>query len=149
MMADNSCLNFWRAPTDNDYGARLQHKYRVWFESKTERTSFTNKQENGTIVVEAGYEMCLMYLLNYIWTYVINNTGDKKLPRKWWLPVKQRKCPIFRFGMQMQMPDEFYRINYLADPVENYSDRNHATDLGIYRQTVAEQFIHIRPRNGY
>ena len=22
--------NFWRAPTDNDYGARLQHKYRVW-----------------------------------------------------------------------------------------------------------------------
>ena len=55
---------------------------------------------------------------------------------------------MFRFGMQMQMPDEFYRINYYGrGPVENYSDRNHATDLGIYRQTVAEQFYpYIRPQ---
>ena len=31
--------------------------------------------------------------------------------------------------------------------MENYSDRNHATDLGIYRQTVAEQFYpYIRPQ---
>ena len=22
--------NFWRAPTDNDYGAKLQQKYAVW-----------------------------------------------------------------------------------------------------------------------
>ena len=22
--------NFWRAPTDNDYGANLRNKYKVW-----------------------------------------------------------------------------------------------------------------------
>lgn len=32
MLAEDSEIrpNFWRAPTDNDYGANLQHKYGVW-----------------------------------------------------------------------------------------------------------------------
>lgn len=139
--------NFWRAPTDNDYGARLQHKYRVWLNPKLKRTSFTNKQENGTIVVEAGYEMPDVSAKLYL-TYVINNTGEIKVTQKMVAGEAEKVPDMFRFGMQMQMPDEFYRINYYGrGPVENYSDRNHATDLGIYRQTVAEQFYpYIRPQ---
>ena len=139
--------NFWRAPTDNDYGARLQHKYRVWLNPKLKRTSFTNKQENGTIVVEAGYEMPDVSAKLYL-TYVINNAGEIKVTQKMAAGEAEKVPDMFRFGMQMQMPDEFYRINYYGrGPVENYSDRNHATDLGIYRQTVAEQFYpYIRPQ---
>lgn len=35
LMEDGSLLtpNFWRAPTDNDFGAGLQHKYAAWEES--------------------------------------------------------------------------------------------------------------------
>lgn len=139
--------NFWRAPTDNDYGARLQHKYRVWLNPKLKRTSFTNKQENGTVVVEAGYEMPDVSAKLYL-TYVINNAGEIKVTQKMAAGEAEKVPDMFRFGMQMQMPDEFYRINYYGrGPVENYSDRNHATDLGIYRQTVAEQFYpYIRPQ---
>lgn len=139
--------NFWRAPTDNDFGARLQHKYRVWLNPKLKKTSFATKQENGTIVVEAGYEMPDVSAKLYL-TYVINNGGEIKVTQKM-VAGKAEKVPdMFRFGMKMQMPDEFYRINYYGrGPVENYSDRNHATDLGIYRQTVAEQFYpYIRPQ---
>ena len=116
-------------------------------ESKTERTSFTNKQENGMIVVEAGYEMPDVSAKLYL-TYVINNTGEIKVTQKMVAGEAEKVPDMFRFGMQMQMPDEFYRINYYGrGPVENYSDRNHATDLGIYRQTVAEQFYpYIRPQ---
>lgn len=139
--------NFWRAPTDNDYGARLQHKYRVWLNPKLKRTSFTNKQENGTVVVEAGYEMPDVSAKLYL-TYVINNAGEIKVTQKMAAGEAEKVPDMFRFGMQMQMPDEFYRINYYGrGPVENYSDRNHATDLGIYRQTVSEQFFsYIRPQ---
>ena len=35
---------------------------------------------------------------------------------------------------------------YGRGPVENYSDRNHSTDLGIYRQSVDEQMC-IRDRS--
>lgn len=81
-------------------------------------------------------------------TYVINNAGEIKVTQKMAAGEAEKVPDMFRFGMQMQMPDEFYRINYYGrGPVENYSDRNHATDLGIYRQTVSEQFFsYIRPQ---
>lgn len=149
LMKDGGQLvpNFWRAPTDNDFGAGLQHKYKVWLNPKSKRTSFTHKQENGTIVVEAGYEMPDVSAKLYL-TYVINNVGEIKVTQKMVAGEAEKVPDMFRFGMKMQMPDEFYRINYYGrGPVENYSDRNHATDLGIYRQTVAEQFYpYIRPQ---
>ena len=50
--------------------------------------------------------------------------------------------------MQAQLP---YRMEYIKyygrGPVENYADRNHAADIGIYTQTVDEQFYpYIRPQ---
>jgi beta-galactosidase len=55
---------------------------------------------------------------------------------------------MFRFGMQMQMPGEYDRIDYYGrGPIENYADRNHSTDLARYRQTVSEQaYPYIRPQ---
>ena len=55
---------------------------------------------------------------------------------------------MFRFGMQLVMPKSFEQISYYGrGPVENYSDRNHSTDLDIYNQTVSEQFYaYVRPQ---
>ena len=55
---------------------------------------------------------------------------------------------MFRFGMRMTMPAGFETVEYYGrGPIENYSDRNHVTDLGIYRQSVDEQFYpYIRPQ---
>ena len=55
---------------------------------------------------------------------------------------------LFRFGMQLPMPRDFETVEYYGrGPVENYIDRNHCTDLGIYRQSVSEQFYsYIRPQ---
>jgi beta-galactosidase len=56
--------------------------------------------------------------------------------------------PMFRFGMQMQMLQNFDQVEYYGrGPIENYADRNHCTDLGIYRQSVEQQFYsYIRPQ---
>ena len=55
---------------------------------------------------------------------------------------------MYRFGMQMQMPKQLDQINYYGrGPIENYADRNNVTDIGNYKQTVAEQFYsYIRPQ---
>ena len=55
---------------------------------------------------------------------------------------------MFRFGMQMQMPESFSRIRYYGrGPTENYCDRNNSTPVGLYNQSVAEQFYpYIRPQ---
>ena len=56
--------------------------------------------------------------------------------------------PMFRFGLQMKLPKSFDRISYYGrGPVENYSDRNNNTLLGIYDQKVTDQFYpYIRPQ---
>ncbi len=55
---------------------------------------------------------------------------------------------MFRFGMRMEMPQEYQHIRYYGrGPAENYSDRIQAADLGIYTQSVDEQFYpYIRPQ---
>lgn len=55
---------------------------------------------------------------------------------------------LFRFGMRLVMPKSFDRISYYGrGPGENYADRNHNTGLGIYNQSVEEQFYpYIRPQ---
>jgi beta-galactosidase len=139
--------NFWRAPTDNDYGARLQNKYRVWLNPRLKKTALINKQENGMIVVETRYEMPDISAKLYL-SYVINNAGEIKVSQKLIAGEVKEVPDMFRFGMKMQIPSEFHWVNYYGrGPVENYVDRHHATDLGIYRQTVAEQFYpYIRPQ---
>ena len=139
--------NFWRAPTDNDMGAGLQNKYAAWKNPGLKLVSLNSKTENDQIVVNAEYDMKNVSAKLYL-TYVINNEGAIKVTQKMTADKNATVSPMFRFGMQMQMPKCFETVEYYGrGPVENYSDRNHSTDLGIYRQSVDEQFYsYIRPQ---
>ena len=103
--------------------------------------------EEGMAIVEAEYEMKEVSAKLYL-TYVINNEGAVKITQKMTTDEAAKISPMFRFGMQVQMPKDFDAIEYYGrGPIENYSDRNHCTDLGIYRQSVDEQFYpYIRPQ---
>ena len=139
--------NFWRAPTDNDFGAGLQRKYVAWKNPEMKLASFNQRTENNQVVVEATYDMpSVSAKLNL--TYVINNEGAIKVTQKLTADKNAKVANMFRFGMQMPMPRSFETVEYYGrGPVENYNDRNHCTDLGIYRQSVDDQFYsYIRPQ---
>ena len=139
--------NFWRAPTDNDYGASLQRKYAVWKNPEIKLTSLQPRTENGQVILEAAYEMPAVSARLEL-TYVLNNAGAVKVTQKMTADKQAKVSGLFRFGMQLPMPRSFETIEYYGrGPVENYSDRNQCTDLGIYRQSVSEQFYpYIRPQ---
>ncbi|KAB5421809.1 DUF4981 domain-containing protein [Bacteroides fragilis] len=139
--------NFWRAPTDNDYGAGLQHRYAVWKNPGLKLTSLKQSIENEQAIVQAEYEMKAVKGKLFL-TYVINNEGAVKVTQKMEAGKEEKVSDMFRFGMQMQMPENFNEVEYYGrGPVENYADRNHSTLIGKYRQTVAEQFYpYIRPQ---
>ena len=149
MLKEGAALtpNFWRAPTDNDMGAGLQNRYAAWKNPGLKLVSLNSKTENDQIVVNAEYDMKNVSAKLYL-TYVINNEGAIKVTQKMTADKNAKVSPMFRFGMQMQMPKCFETVEYYGrGPVENYSDRNHSTDLGIYRQSVNEQFYsYIRPQ---
>ena len=139
--------NFWRAPTDNDYGAKLQHKYAAWKNPDLRLTSLKHETKEGQVVVSAEYDMRSVSAKLYL-TYTINNRGAVKVNQKMVADKGKKASDMFRFGMQLVMPKDFEYVSYYGrGPVENYSNRNHSTDLGIYHQTVDEQFYpYIRPQ---
>lgn len=139
--------NFWRAPTDNDYGAGLQNKYSVWKNPELKLLSMRHEQKDNMIVVCTEYEIRSVHAKLYL-TYTINNEGAVKVNQRMAAAQDVAVPDMFRFGMQMVMPESFERISYYGrGPIENYIDRKHSTDLGIYNQTVTEQFYaYIRPQ---
>jgi beta-galactosidase len=139
--------NFWRAPTDNDMGANLQNKYRAWLNPEMRLISLKHESANDRITVRAEYDMPSVSAKLSL-TYVVNNQGAVKVTQKMTADKTAEVSDMFRFGMQLQMPQAFDKIDYYGrGPIENYADRNRSTVLGRYRQTVAEQFYpYIRPQ---
>lgn len=149
LMKDGTELtpNFWRAPTDNDYGAKLQQKYVAWKNPDIRLVSFKNETVNNQIIISSEYDIKNVSAKLYL-TYTINNKGAIKVNQRMVADRNAQVSNMFRFGMQLVMPKSFEYLSYYGrGPVENYSNRNHCTDLGIYNQTVSEQFYpYIRPQ---
>ena len=139
--------NFWRAPTDNDFGAGLQNRFRVWLNPELKLTGLKQHSENGQAIVEATYDIPAVSGKLSL-TYVINNQGAIKVTQQLKADKNAKVSDMFRFGMQLQMPRSFETIEYYGrGPVENYADRNHNTFLGVYRQSVESQFYpYVRPQ---
>jgi beta-galactosidase len=159
MMTDDAELipDFWRAATDNDFGAGMQNRLAAWQHPRLERKAFNIKQDGTNYVVTAEYNIRELEA-NVKLTYTM--TPEGKLVVKQDLSVseeaKNRKDDrgrltmpqLLRFGMQMQMPKEFTQIEYYGKgPHENYIDRANSQNIGIWKQTVAEQFWgYVRPQ---
>lgn len=102
--------NFWRAPTDNDYGAGLQHRYAVWKNPGLKLTSLKQNIENEQAVIQAEYDMKAVKGKLFL-TYVINNEGAIKVTQKMEAGKEEKVSDMFRFGMQMQMPENFNEVD--------------------------------------
>ena len=98
--------NFWRAPTDNDYGAKLQQKYAAWKNPDLHLTSLKHETKDGQVVVSAEYDMRNVSAKLYL-TYTINNRGAVRVNQKMVADKGKKVSEMFRFGMQLVMPKDF------------------------------------------
>jgi len=139
--------NFWRAPTDNDFGAGLQRKYVAWKNPEMKLKSFKYEEKDNMVEVKASYEIPAVSA-KLDMTYLISADGAVKVTEKMDADKSANVSDFFRFGMQMQLPESMSMIHYYGrGPMENYVDRNSVSDIGLYNQTVAEQFYsYIRPQ---
>lgn len=144
--------NFWRAPTDNDMGAGLQHRFQTWKNPELKKKGFRVEQKENNVLVTVDYEMPALSA-NLQMTYEVNYQGQIRICEAMTVDKSKEKMPhLFRFGMQMVMPGSFDRIDYYGrGPVENYIDRNFGQNLGRYQQLVKDQYYpYVRPQeSGY
>ena len=81
--------------------------------------------------------------------YAVNGDGAIHMTETMTPDADAKDVPmLFRYGMQIPMPASFDRIDYYGrGPGENYADRQQASDLGLYTQSVDSQvYPYIRPQ---
>ena len=160
--------DFWRAPTDNDYGANLHTRMQAWRNPNLRRTAFECKVDNGLGKVNVTYEIEQLHA-SLEMEYVLDREGYMHVSQKMITrpeeaaqamaqaapqrpgqrgPRQQGMPDLFKFGMTMNMAPEFDHVEFYGrGPVENYSDRNSSQFLGIYKSSVADQYFpYIRPQ---
>jgi beta-galactosidase len=141
--------NFWRAPTDNDFGNDMQKRCRVWRKAgeerkisslRVERLSSKEIEIHAAAVIPAGNS-------RYYTTYRVLGSGDMVIHNRF-IPGSGKLPEIPRFGMTMTLPVEFDHISwYGRGPHENYQDRKTAAFIGLYKGSVMEQYYpYIRPQ---
>jgi len=148
LLLDGPRPDFWRAPTDNDYGNYMPEICNIWKtagRNKILKNFQVNKSDNEYIV-RADYELTDISS-PYSVTYTVSADGAVKVQASW-KAGRQGLPEIPRFGMQMLLPSEYNLFTcYGRGPWENYSDRNTSSFIGIYNSTVSEQqFDYIRPQ---
>ena len=139
--------NFWRAPTDNDFGAKLNEKNRAWADPGLTLVSLDHTLSDGVAVVTARYDLRRVTGRLEI-EYRIDNAGEILIRQTLHAAADKGEPDLLRFGMRMRMPAAYDCIDYYGrGPWENYADRKDGALVGRYRQTVDEQFYpYIRPQ---
>jgi beta-galactosidase len=144
--------DFWRAPTDNDFGARLQQNMVAWKNPQMRKTAFDNISGDGFENISVKYEMRDLNALLTI-DYTLTADGqllvNQKLTANALSEESGKRIPdMFRFGMTMVVAEEFNKIDYYGKgPQENYSDRNSFAWIGHYKENVEDQYYpYVRPQ---
>ncbi len=159
-------VNFWRAPTDNDFGYSMPNLLNKWKEA-TEIQKLVNLQlisSNEQIAIDAvqltknpfkvqsDIQIKATYDLPAVEgqvsvTYSINNKGELLVNNQ--LSGIMETLPILpRFGSNFIIDTSYDHVSwYGRGPFENYQDRKTAALVGSYSTQVEDLYVeYIRPQ---
>ena len=156
--------NFWRATTDNDFGAKTPKSLAKWkqvtknqmlkevkFLKDSKDFKVNSKATlNDEITIQATFDLpavegqiMVSYTINALGEITVNNQLAN---------LKADLPHLPRFGNNFIINDEYQTVNWFGrGPHENYQDRNTAALVGQYKSSVSDlYFAYIRPQeNGY
>ncbi len=145
--------DFWRAPTDNDFGNKMPERCKKWkeavFNDKLESIDFKQISEQS---IEVDAHLKLPTIDGTIdLKYIVFASGQVDVNYNF-IANGQELPEIPRIGMVMHLPYEMNNLSYYGrGPEENYIDRNTASFVGVYNSKVTDQyFAYARPQeNGH
>ena len=140
---------FWREPTDNDHGFRMNKKMGQWKQASENRIlkDFkVVKADTREVELQADFELPDVYS-TYTVQYLIDMDGEITITAS--LHLGDSALPDMpRFGFYMEMNGGFDNLKWFGrGPFENYIDRKTAAFVGQYGGKVADQHVsYIRPQ---
>lgn len=170
--------NFWRAPTDNDYGNQAPKRLQIWKQSSRDfKIAEAEVAKDGndavltaTYALPAGNYYKVTYRIHPSGVvkadYTFTPTGLKAekteaseaavtatyTPGNEDMHKVSADLVVPRIGIRFRLPVEMNRVTYFGrGPEENYIDRNTGVTIGLYRNTAEEMYFpYVRPQeNGH
>jgi beta-galactosidase len=155
-------LNFWRPPTDNDIGASLQKKWRIWRPQKDSLCGHSYPMETKLVERKEykGRFQGQQSPRHYRWKHILFN-GKVKVDQEirqiqsnkflisYEIWISDSMPPAFRVGTTWNVyQTETPTVGYFGrGPMENYCDRKSAGYMGRFYGPVLEQYHpYIRPQ---
>jgi beta-galactosidase len=170
--------NFWRGPTDNDYGSGEPLREQIWKQSSRNFnvTDASVKLEGENALLSVSYLLPAgnLYIIDYrvypegIVNVKVHFTSTEMSADATEISEATRtatfspgmeaarkdasKLIVPRIGIRFRLPATMNTVNYFGrGPEDNYCDRKAGTLVGLYRTTAEEMYFpYIRPQeNGH
>jgi len=140
--------SFWRASTDNDYGAGMQNSFSAWRNPRWNKTAMECTQlDNQSKQVVVKYH-CDAVDADLHMTYVLTPKGELIVTEA--LKTGDHKdWQMYAMGMTWRLKKSYSTVRYFGrGPVENYCDRKDNTFMGLYGGEVSKQYWqgYVRPQ---
>lgn len=170
--------NFWRAPTDNDYGNNQPKREQIWKQSSKDFhiSDASVKMDGKNALVHVNYLLPAGNL--YIVDYTVYPSGTVHVaahftstemkenatelseatrmatftPGREAARKEASKLTVPRIGLRFRMPAGMDQVSYFGrGPEENYADRKAGTMVGLYKANANDLYYpYVRPQeNGH
>lgn len=134
--------NFWRAPTDNDYGN--------WLPSRTQAFKTSSREFNADAhITDGGIEAVYTLATGNIFTVIYRLVGKElKVDFEFKGVPSANPVDVPRIGLRLRLPASADKFRYFGrGPQENYWDRCSGYPVGIYSSSAAAEFVpYVRPQ---
>ena len=132
--------NFWRGPTDNDYGNNQPYRAHAWKEASQTFQASVSEEEGTLRVTYALPTGCSMTV-----DYTLLPGGSLKISAAF-RGAGKKPVDIPRIGFRFRVKDNDFQY-FGRGPMENYCDRNSGTFKSVYAAKASDEFYpYVRPQ---
>jgi beta-galactosidase len=135
-------LYLWRAPHRNDdvWASKAWDKYGINSLQTTVKDIKATQLSDASVLVEA----TLLEQGHEGWsatdTAAYTITGDGAIAVKNSFVPRGERIPLARIGVRLMLNKSYDHFTYLGrGPMENYSDRDRGSDVGLYSSSIQDQ----------
>jgi beta-galactosidase len=141
--------DFWRAPTDNDFGNHMPKKNINWKKATKEfkvKSIELDKSSDEGIKVTVEYDLSAAGTV-FTSVYTLSGSGRLHVENTLYASSSE-KSDVPRVGMNLLVDRKFGKLTFFGrGPWENYRDRNVSSIVGLYESPVEGQRVfYARPQ---
>lgn len=153
--------NFWRAPTDNDYGNAMPYRYSQWkiasmyASNKSRSRDYSKNNEycvptiidetESNVTIRFEYKMPTTPSSNCFITYKVLSNGEIEATLSYKYIPELSDMP--EFGLIFKMDADYGNVKWYGyGPEETYSDKLSGAKLGIFSRNVDDLPEYLMPQ---